>query len=174
MKLWVAALNLHFTVFGNCLLRMSHELFKSWTQIKVSDYRTKGHWSLLILLSLTDSTSETLWSVLGASPCFMKAPWRTKALLGHVGTEWGLGVSMAAALALRRKKHACLLFMESRALRKRSSDICLVTGLMAWHGSGLCQAPEETQPSPVLFCVQLLFCFRWGISSLLLHACYIL
>lgn len=47
-----------------------------------------------------------------------------------------------------------------KGFAQRSSDICLVTGFMAWHGSGLCQALEETQPSPVLFCIELLFCFN--------------
>lgn len=70
------------------------------------------------------------------------------ALLGCVGTECDLGVSMAAALALT-VKCACLLFMEPRDLLKEV-DIYLVTRLVAWHCSNLCQAPEERQPNPVL------------------------
>ncbi len=40
---------------------------------------------------------------------------------------------------------------------------------MAWHGSCLCQASEETQPSPVLFlCRVTLFLFRWGYFNFII------
>lgn len=74
------------------------------------------------------------------SPYFMKAICRTKALFGHVGTDCGLWVSMAAALALAinpppspPKKHACLLFMESRPLLEGVLDVFPATGFTAWQ-----------------------------------------
>lgn len=74
---------------------------------------------------------------------------------------------MAAALALAIKR-ARLLFMEPRDQLKEE-DIYPVTRLVAWHGSNLCQAPEERRPSPVLSVWTSSF-----VSNLLLHACTVL
>lgn len=87
----------------------------------------------------------------------MKALWKDKS------STWTCGQSLCfygSSFDTLHKTHACLLFMESRAFGQRRWDICLVTGFMAWHGRGLCQAPKEMQPSLVLFYSELLLCFN--------------
>lgn len=96
----------------NYLIRMTLKLFKSWTPVGVL------HPSILksVDISVFNRRAETPWSVLGASPYFMKAVWGTKALLGR---ECGLWVSMEAALAHSIKRMcACFLWSQELCLKK--------------------------------------------------------
>lgn len=106
--------------------------------------------------------------MLGASPYFMKAIWRTKALLGHAGSD---RVSEFLWQQLRHSPlNSCVPAFygnEDFAQRYLPSD--------RNHGVACASALEETQPSPVRLSVQSYsFLLNGGISSVLLRARYIL
>lgn len=153
---WVAAP--HVSVFVKVFENDSYIITLSESPAAIELMLTEVYW---LLLSLTDSTAEPRWSVLGASPYFMKAIWRTKALLGHVGTECGLWVSMAAALALAIKRmRGCFLWNQglcSKKFRYLPSDRIL--GL-AWQRLVPGFRGNAAKSCPFLYRVTLLF--QWG------------
>lgn len=115
------------------------------------------------------------------SPYFMKAICRTKALFGHVGTDCGLWVSMAAALALAINpppKTCVPAFYGIKASAQRSFR-CLPSDRI--HGLAAACARLQRKRSQVLFPYGVSLLFKRGgggggefDQSLLLRACNVL